>query len=294
MKPQSLPPRIASAGFTLVELIIVITLSGIVAVMVSGIVGNQMFGYVETQQRAQLVQMADVALQKIAQDVRNAVPNSVRVSGNFIEMVPVVMAAPYRNAPSGTAGSDALDFSAPDLSFQVLDNLVGSNATLSDAQIVIYNVGLTNGGAPVLGANLYADNPGGANPHVISGTGVTLVNSGDEDQVVLTAAHQFSQRSPEQKMYLVRGALTYHCDPVSGSLRRYQGYPIQSAQPVNAGASPLVGASSALLANSVSGCVFRYSSGTLTRSGVVSLLLTLNDGNQTSTLMKQVQISNVP
>ena len=294
MKRRQFHCHITTSGFTLVELIIVITLSGIVAVMVSSIVGNQMFGYVETQQRAQLVQMADVALQKIAQDVRNAVPNSVRVSGNFIEMVPVVMAAPYRSAPSGAAGSDPLDFAAPDDSFFVLDNLVNGNTTLNDAQIVIYNVGLTNGGAPVLGANLYADNPGGAQPHVISGTGVTLVNNGNEDQVVLSAAHQFAQRSPEQKMYLVRGALTYHCDPASGTIRRYQGYAIQSSQPVSAGASPLAGASSALLANRVGGCVFRYTSGTLTRSGVVSLLLTMNDGNQTSTLMKQVQISNVP
>lgn len=282
-----------SNGFTLVELIVVITITGIVAVMISSLVGNQMSGYVQMQQRAQLVQMVDTALQKIALDIHNAVPNSVRVNGNYLEMVPVVMAAPYRSEEDASGSSDKLDFSSADASFDMLADKVSSAQSYGDGQVVVYNVGLTNGGVPVLGANIYADNAA-LEPHVISSKGVSVANNGVSDRINLDVPHQFSQRSPNQKLYLVNGALTYHCDAANGTLIRYSGYDIQQSQPTNAAASPLSGARSALLANKVSSCIVRYSSGSLERNAVVSLQLTLSEDNQSTTLMKQVQINNVP
>jgi len=282
-----------STGFTLIELIVVITVAGIIAVMMSVLVGRQMSGYVQLQQRAQLVQMADSALQKIALDIHRAVPNSVRVNGNYLELVPVVLATPYRSEEDASGTSDKLDFSTADASFDVLADMISSSQAFSGGQVVVYNLGLTNGGAPVLGANLYASNPS-AQAHVISSPGVSVTNNGAQDVVSLDTAHQFSQRSPNQKMYLVNGAITYHCDAANGTLIRYGNYAIQESQPTNAGASPLSSAADATLANQVSNCVLRYSSGSLARNAVVSLQLTLSDGEQSTTLMKQVQINNVP
>lgn len=280
-------------GFTLVELIIVIALVGVVGVMVSTLVSNQMTGYLHTQQRAELVQMAQNALQKITQDIHNAVPNSVRVNGDFLEMVPVVKAAPYRSEEDASGTSDKLDFSTQDATFDVLTDLVSATEAYNTGQIVVYNLGLTNGGHPVLGANLYADNST-LSAHVISGPGVSISNRGASDRIQLNVGHRFSQKSPNQKLFLVDGALSYGCNVASGTLTRYAGYPIQLAQPVNASATPLVGTRQSLLANQVSDCQFRYSAGSLARNAVVSLKLTLTQGEQSVTLMHQVQITNVP
>ena len=276
-------------GFTLVELIIVITLIGIVGVMVSGAISNQMYGYVEMNRRAELVQLADLAIKKMARDIRRAVPNSIRVNGTNtnIEMVPIQYAARYRAEVSDDAGSDPLDFDASDTSFDVFADLVSGNTTLSSGQVVIYNLGLESGGNPVLGANLYAANPSG-DPHVISATGVTLVNNGNQDQIQLDSAHQFSFPSPRQRMYIVTGALSYICNTGAGNITRYEGYSISASQP----SSP--GGTSALLLNNVSSCSFTYQPGTLTRNGVVTIQLVLSDGDQSIRLLEQVHVSNAP
>jgi MSHA biogenesis protein MshO len=229
----------------------------------------------------------------MAQDIQNSVPNSVRVSGNFIEMVPILNAAPYRSAPSAAPGSDALNFSAPDQSFHILDDMISTNTTYNDGQIVIYNLGLEAGGVPVLGSNLFASNPSTL-PHVISPAGLTVSNNGNEDLVTLDTPHQFAQSSPDQRFYLVRGALTYHCNPAAGTLQRYQGYSIQQNQPTSAASAPLASAASALLANRVAACGFSYSQGSLSRNSVISLRLTMSDGDQSFSLLRQVQVSNVP
>ena len=59
-----------AGGFTLVELVIVIALTGVVAVLASTMVGNQMLGYVDTARRAELMAKANMAMQHIARDLR--------------------------------------------------------------------------------------------------------------------------------------------------------------------------------------------------------------------------------
>ncbi len=288
-------------GFTLIELIIVIVISSIVGVMVSLMIGRYMDNYITMEKRVDMTQIAESALQKMAADIHNAVPNSVRVNGNYIEMVPVVYAAPYRKNGDFTdtaiitntnpAEADPLDFTVADKSFHVLANIVSADTPLTSAQVVIYNTGLTNAGAPVCPDNLYAD-PSGCDPHIISRPGLTITDNIDQDFITLDTPRHFARQSPYRKVYIVDGALTYHCDLANGTLTRYSGYAIQESQPPAAGVAPLTGG--ALVANNLTGCAINYSAGSLSRNAVVSLVISLGDGNQSTTLMKQVQISNVP
>ncbi|MFN3884232.1 MAG: prepilin-type N-terminal cleavage/methylation domain-containing protein [Rhodocyclaceae bacterium] len=86
-------------GFTLVELIIVIVITGIIAASFALFFKPAIEGYLDTRRRADLTDMADTALRRIAQDVRRAVPNSLRAhSATCVQLVPTIAGGRYRMA----------------------------------------------------------------------------------------------------------------------------------------------------------------------------------------------------
>lgn len=88
------------SGFTLVELIIVIVITGILAIVAAALIRGPVEGYFAQANRADLVDMAQQALNEMATDIRGALPNSVRVSGsNALELIHVVDGARYRSGP---------------------------------------------------------------------------------------------------------------------------------------------------------------------------------------------------
>lgn len=277
----------SAQGFTLVELIIVITLAGIVAAMIGSVMGRHMESYVDMNDRAQLVQMGQSALQTMTRHIRGAAPNSVRinVAGTTIEFVPVVYAGAYRKA-LGDGGEDILDFTVQDNSFDVFADLVDSDTSLNSAQVVIYNLGQESGGSPVLGSNLYANNTGGA-AHVITSAGLTIIDNGNEDNIELATRHQFSAESPTQRMYLVNGAARYQCG--SNAINQYTGYAIQETLV----ATP-AGATQSLLVDQISDCKFEYFSGNATTESMVVVTITLSGRNQSLRLVQQIHLGNAP
>ena len=66
-------------GFTLVELVIVIVLSGILAGVVMQFITMPIDAYVDQSRRARLVENADMAIERIAQDVHAALLEDVAV-----------------------------------------------------------------------------------------------------------------------------------------------------------------------------------------------------------------------
>lgn len=95
-------------GFTLVELILVIVITGILAATVVVFLKPAIDSYVDTGRRADLSDIADTALRRMGQDVRSAVPNSVRsVSPACFQLVPTTGGGRYRMA------SDTVNDTAP-------------------------------------------------------------------------------------------------------------------------------------------------------------------------------------
>ena len=68
------------AGFTLVELVVVMIVSGIVASSVGVFMTRPTEGYNDLARRTTLVDAADLAARRLARDVRRALPNSLRVA----------------------------------------------------------------------------------------------------------------------------------------------------------------------------------------------------------------------
>lgn len=273
-------------GVTLLEMIIVIVITGIIGVAVAFFIRQPVEGYVDAARRAELTDIADTALRRITRDLRTALPNSIRTTavGNiqYIEYLQTSGGGRYRTEPNSTGGGNILDFTTADTAFDV----IGSLPTLTGSEsIVIYN--LTSDSA-LTTANAYSGDNRGTSA---SGAGSTVSFTAP------APGTPFPFPSPGKRFQIVQHPVTYACDPVpggTGELRRYWGYTIQLAQPTPPTAPP-VGGSNALLATNVTDCVFSYATGGATgRTGVVSLTLQIEQSNEKVRLFQQTHVSNVP
>jgi len=262
-------------GVTLVEMVIVISITAIIAGAVAVFITRPIESYADAARRAELTDIADTALRRMARDLRTALPNSVRTTtvGNvrYLEFLQTTGGGRYRaQVDSGGAGNP-LDFTAADASFDV----IGTPPPLAAGDsIVVYN--LNNSGAV---ANAYS----GDNRAAYSSGAATIT---------LTAAKLFPFASPGNRFQVVQSPVTYACDPDPGTrtLRRYWGYAIVAAQPTPPGAG-----SNALLASDVFECTFTYTpAGAGGRYGVVSLEMRVQRDSELIRLFHQVHVTNVP
>ncbi len=263
-------------GFTLIEAIIVITITGIIAGMVAVFIRAPVQGYFDSARRAELTDIADTAQRRISRDLHLALPNSVRVSGgNYLEFLQTSGGGRYRAEVDNSGAGDILDFTTLDTSFDVLGPPV---STVPGAQnlVAVYNLGIS-------GADAYQ----GDNTSPISTAGSN----------VKIAAKQFPFASPANRFQIISYPVSYVCAGVgkdasgngTGTLTRYWNYSITPNQPTSF-TTP-----GALLAKNVSGCNFNYDQQVITqRAGLVSAWLQITQSNESVSLYYEVHVSNVP
>jgi len=280
------------SGFSLVELVIVIVISGILAGILATFIARPVEGFIDLSRRASLVYSAESAMRRMQRDIRRALPNSIRVNAtnNAIEMINTIEGARYRSAPPPGAQARRLTFNNLDAEFDVLGNL--SSIGTTGLRVAIYNIGAVDlTGTPVPGANAYAGADAlGKNVVTPSGTTITISDNGDEDHIIIGGGgFQFSYDSPNDRVYLVDSGISYVCN--GDQLTRYDNYNFTSStQPV-----PPAG-DSALMADNIGSCIFTYEAGTDQRAGLMTLDLTISDpgsGEQVR-LLHQVHVDNVP
>lgn len=283
----------SSLGFTLIEMIMVITLMGIVGVITSNLIGRQMANYQDTTIRQTLVSSAEQAIEFIARDLRMALPNSIRVdaTNQFIEYVPVHQAGRYRAVHGSHANSNILDFSSADNQFQVIGHL----STLPpSARIVINNTGAEG----VAGLNIYGGASVGPTPaagsHVITPSATTVSFSTDAfgDLVSISPPFQFSGAAVSRKFQIVNFSRTFNCGSFGGDLVRYSNYAIQNNQPVDISLAPLSSATEVLVVSSVNSCSFEYANNDFLGSGLVTVSIELTSDGESIRLSKQIQVVN--
>jgi MSHA biogenesis protein MshO len=267
--------RPGARGVTLIEMIIVIAITAIIASAVAVFIGRPVEGYADAARRAEMTDIADTALRRITRDLRAALPNSIRItqvgSVYYLEYLESTGGGRYRAQVDNNGLGNILDFTTADGSFDV----IGTMPTFVGGEsIVIYN--LANSGAS---ANAYV------------GDNRAAYSSNAPPTITLTAAKQFPFPSPGKRFQVVDYAVTYVCNPPAGELRRYWNYGIVDPQQTPPGAGL-----NALLASNVVACSFTYAtSGTAQlREGVVSLSLKIQEGNEWIQLFQQVHVSNVP
>lgn len=281
-----------NGGFTLVELVVTLTIGVIVAGFAAVFVSGPVLGFTDQARRVRLVDSADAALQRMSRDIRRALPNSVRVADSgavaAIELLSTVDGARYRREVPGPADR-ILDFSAPDSAFNVIGPFTRIALPFSSTNhhLAIYNVG-------VPGANAYEL----ANVMTPPGTRIDIVADAfaGEDRVTITPAFRFAYESPTQRVFLVDGAISYVCDSAAGTLTRYTGYTIAADHSDRDSAVELLaaGATPSLVAAEITDCDMSYAPGTAERAGMVTLGIAVGSQGETIRLLAQVHVENVP
>ncbi|MEO6147359.1 MAG: prepilin-type N-terminal cleavage/methylation domain-containing protein, partial [Sulfuriferula sp.] len=198
-------------GFTLIEAIIVITITGIVAGMVAVFIRAPVQGYFDSARRAELTDIADTAQRRISRDLRLALPNSVRVSGgNYLEFLQTSGGGRYRAEVDNSGAGDILDFTTSDNSFDVLGPPVAKVPGAMNL-VAVYNLGIP-------GADAYR----GDNTSVMTTGGNTVTIN----------PFQFPFASPANRFQIISYPVSYVCAGVgtdasgngTGTLTRYWNY----------------------------------------------------------------------
>ena len=265
-----------NAGFTLIELIVVIVVAGILAAMGGMMIVKPVTGYVDLARRTRLVDQADLALRRMQRDIRHALPNSIRISGDYLELLHTVEGGRYR-AKAVAGSQDPLDFTAADNGFDVL----GALTVLPDAadhEVVVYNISAT-------GSSGNAYQSPADNVAAVATTGSSL------DYVAISQSAPFAHSSPYQRFFLIDGPVSYACE--GDGLYRYSGYARSAAQPTppSGGTRALVAAG---LGTGAADCSFSYVAGTSQRAGLVTLQLALESAGERISLLHQVHVVNAP
>ncbi|MDO9048123.1 MAG: type II secretion system protein [Methylobacter sp.] len=297
--------KYTQTGFTLIELIMVMVITGIIAGVVAMFIRTPVDQYMDIARRAEMTDIADTALRRMSRDIRTAVPNSVRLpipaGSTYIEFLPTKAGGRYRAGPvpagaaqcGGTPAQDILDFTIADTCFEIL----GPAITFATGDQIVIGSTQSNGNPP------YQDPTAAACGIAATSTcirrPVPAGGAGVQQKVVMTSAYALPPFAalPSRRFEVVPGdqqAVTYACENVggiidgTGTLTRYWVYGFNAAQV----APPLAG-SSALLAHRISACSIVYNMSN-PRNALVAITLTITRGGESISLYQEIHVNNAP
>jgi MSHA biogenesis protein MshO len=229
-------------GFTLVELVVAMTLAMIVMGFVALFLTTPVEAYFAQTRRAELSDSAEAVVRNISRDVRGALPNSLRFSADHRVMELLLADDVIRYAPGSSDPARELDFDQPDGAFVALSRKLDGSFDQTTHYLVI-------GHENVPGRSVYEM----ANVITPLSTRIQIADAGD---VTLTPQFQFEDDSPTHSAFLVSRAVAYVCDLATQTLRRYS-YSFRDGS-IDDRDTPAelvaLGASSSLIARNVSDC----------------------------------------
>ena len=229
-------------GFTLIELVVVIVLLGITAVTFTSIITGSVSGYLDTAKRQDSAAEARIALDRIARDLREATPQSVRIASNCLQFLPVAASTVYTSLTANSTTIEVVDFSVP---------------SGSGYYAAVY---------PVNASELY-DNTA-MKP-------VTDMGTADSNHVrTLTLSSGFTsvRNSPGERVYVVGSPVSYCFS--GGQVLRYTSA-VTTTQP-----APGAGLSGgAVLIGNLSNANFQYALGNWTNNALVTITFTIAQSN---------------
>ena len=273
-------------AFTLVELVVVIVLTGIIGVSMLVFFKPTIDAYFDARRRAELTDLADTALQRISRDVRSAVPNSLRTAGTeCFEFLPTSTGGRYRSGPDivSAVADQPLDISQPVTAFDVLSPLstlpaIGDWVVIGNQNTNDVYVGTTRAQITAVGgANAVREATLTVGSHQFppgyeGGRFVVVPNNAGAPAVV----------------YVCAGAGVDGAGNGTGTLSR-----VTRSYSAVLAACPTGGAT---LVTRVSACNFIYdpNHGATQQSGFISLQLELREAGESVAMAYGTHVSNVP
>lgn len=274
-------------GFTIIEMVIAIVISGVIAVGVMSYVGDAVNGFFSSGNRSRLASSGRVVVDRLALELLNAVPNSVRVSpaavngDQCLEFLPMRAASTYLDVPITEASTQLRAIS--------FNPTLAPDPVLAAEQLyaVIY---------PINVADLYnAGSPGPLAELSVIGDSIDGVLP-----LELRASHRFLQRSPVDRLYVAESPVSFCV--VGEHLFRYQNYGLQAQQCTPtagscAGALPATSPERVLISDSINNLgvtAFSVMDSTLRRNAIVSLDFSFQSQGDIVDIKHEVLIRNVP
>jgi MSHA biogenesis protein MshO len=265
-------------GFTLVEIVIVITLLGIVGAMVAVFMKKPIDAYFDTARRAALVDLADTTTRRMAREIRSALPNSLRVASNqCVEFIPTKVGGRYRAETSSTGTGDTLDFSTADSSFDVYGDLgalpTAQRPAVGDL-VAVYNLGITDSDAYNL------DNV----------SAITSVTNASPQSSIGISPKKFPLASGSSRFQVIPSTdkvVSYACS--GGKLYRFSNYAYSATSSCQTPVS-----STPVLATDVASCNFVYNGSDLQRNALVQISLVFTRTAESVSLYHEVHVNNTP
>lgn len=249
-----------SRGFTLIEMVIAITLIGLLSVAAAPMLRLPMTAWMDASRRATATNAIDAADARLRDDLQRALPGSVRIRNVgarvLLETLELRSWGRHRVGAGGPAfcpaacggPSDAIEPAcAVERCFTSIGPLLGAAPAIGDWVVV-------NPRAPNAGANAGDAYFGGA-VEVNGGikTRVTATGAAGAGLRLNVNALRFPNPAPDRRFYVVVTPVTWDCDPATQTLTRRWGYPIAQVQPVAFGAG-----SNAVLATRITACNIAY------------------------------------
>ncbi len=283
-------------GFTLVEMIVVIVLIGIMGGTTVMYFKPAIQAYMAVGRRAGLSNQADTALRMMGNEIRSAVPNSLRlVNDKCFELVPTADGGRYRTGPN--INWDTLHIANPSKYIDM------SEAVLSFDVLTGFTTVPLPGDFVVIGNQNASDVYSQTNMGEIDSVGAPPSPQLGESRITLKTATSFPVGYDGGRFVIVpkaKQAVTYFCANAApldgdgtgtGTLYRYSAYGFnkdQVCQPPTA--------STAVVATKIASCQFTYSpnAGATQQSGYMQMQLTMTDQNESISLSYGVHVDNVP
>lgn len=280
----------AVRGFTLIEMIMVIVLTGILGGIVAVFLQAPVRQFTDVSRRADMTDVANTASRRVMRDVRLALPNSVNISGTCdgvsactLQYIPTSAGGRYRayqNA-TGTVPASGVFATSPAVTTNLL-MLTASAPTLNAGdQVVIYNQNVSDA---------YSGTNRTSGSNTVGAAGV------DGTPLTLGTGLAFPYASPNARFSVASMPVSYVCNPNPttpslGTLTRVVGtaWTYQSAT-----------GTSSLLAKNVSSCSFSYTSAVVAqRAGLVTMSLGISEADikgslESVILYTAVHVSNEP
>lgn len=275
-------------GFTLIELVTVIIVLGVVSVGISGFIASGVGIYKDVTERDQLLSESRFIVERLNRELKVAVPNSIRITGDTniqcVEFVPVKWVAFYTNLPiiPSTDNSASVTEIGDVTGRFILDTSLDFAIVYPTDSTDIYD--------------LSENKRQKINACIDTGADTSCNSNDDPDHLAtLTVNSAFADDSPASRLYIASEAVSYCIQ--NSSIFRY-------VNTINSNQTTYdidINADGILMAQDVTNNLnkteelpFRVINASLTRNGLVNVLLMFKREEEMVNFSNEVHIPNVP